>query len=55
MGKVTYHDLNTLRKSFVNNLEYLKGQKIEKEEYKLISEALVETFKSYNESLKPLA
>ena len=55
MEKVTYHDLNILRESFVNNLEYIQGQKIEKKEYKLISEALVKTFTRYNESLKPLA
>ena len=55
MEKVTYHDLSILRKSFVNNLEYIQGRKIEKEEYKLISESLVKTFRRYNESLKPLA
>ena len=55
MEKVTYHDLSILRKSFVNNLEYIQGRKIEKEEYKLISEALVKTLKGYNRSLKPLA
>ena len=55
MEKVTYRDLNILRESFVNNLEYIQGRKVEKKEYKLISESLVKTFIRYNESLKPLA
>ena len=54
MEKITYSDLNKLRESFVYNLENIQGRKVTKEEYKLISEALVGTFKSYNRELKPL-
>jgi len=54
MEKITYSDLNKLRESFIFNLEHIQGRKVTKEEYKLISEALVVTFKSYNQELKPL-
>ena len=54
MEKITYSDLNKLRESFIYNLENIQGRKVTKEEYKLISEALVGTFKSYNRELKPL-
>ena len=55
MEKITHSDLNKLRDSFVYNLENTQRRKVTKEEYKLISEALVITFKSYNRELKPLA
>ena len=54
MEKITYNDLNTLRKSFFYNLENIQKQKVTREEYKLMSEALVKAFKNYNRDLKPL-
>jgi len=54
MEKITINDLNMLRKSFFYNLENIQKQKVTIEEYKLMSEALVKAFKSYNRDLKPL-
>jgi len=55
MKKITHSDLNKLRETFVCNFEIIRERKVTKEEYKLISEALVSTFKNYNRGLKPLA
>ena len=54
MQRITHSDLNKLRETFVCNFEIIRERKVTKEEYKLISEALVSTFKNYNRGLKPL-
>jgi len=54
MEKITYSDLDKLRKYFIYNLEFLQERKVTKEEYKLMNEALVKAFKSYNRDLEPL-
>ena len=54
MRRITHSDLNKLRESFIYNLEFSQERKVTKEEYKLMSEALVKAFKSYNRDLEPL-
>ena len=54
MQEITQSDLDKLRSTFVHLLEHMGERKIEKEEYKLISKALVETFRQYNQGLKPV-